>query len=73
MTELALRPATYEDLLKVPDNLVAELIDGELFTSPRPGSRHARASAILAQGFSQSEDVLSKRGFLDKRIGPNFL
>jgi Uma2 family endonuclease len=47
MTELALRPATYEDLLKVPDNLVAELIDGELYTSPRPGSRHARASSIL--------------------------
>ena len=47
MTELALRRATYEDLLKVPDNLVAELIDGELYTSPRPGSRHARASSVL--------------------------
>jgi Uma2 family endonuclease len=47
MTELALRPATYEDLLKVPDNLVAELIDGELYTSPRPAFRHARASSVL--------------------------
>jgi Uma2 family endonuclease len=56
MTELALRPATYEDLLKVPDNLVAELIDGELYTSPRPGSRHARASSVLGAKLSNSFD-----------------
>ncbi len=48
MTELALRHATYEDLLKVPENLVAELIDGDLHTSSRPGSRCARAKTILA-------------------------
>jgi Uma2 family endonuclease len=47
MTELALRPATYEDLLKVPDNLVAELIDGELYTTPRPAIRHANVSSSL--------------------------
>ena len=29
--------ATYEDLCKVPDHLVAEIIDGQIFTSPRPG------------------------------------
>jgi len=33
--------ATYQDLLKVPDNMVAELIDGELFASPRPRIRDA--------------------------------
>jgi Uma2 family endonuclease len=43
-----LRPATYEDLLKVPENLVAELIDGELYTWPRPARPHARAYAILS-------------------------
>jgi Uma2 family endonuclease len=47
MTELALRPATYEDLLRVPENLVAELIDGELFTTPRPTPRHANATSSL--------------------------
>lgn len=41
------RPATYEDLLQVPEHLVAEIIDGELITSPRPASRHARASSGL--------------------------
>jgi len=41
------RPATYDDLLRVPDHLVAELIDGELYAWPRPASPHARASTML--------------------------
>ena len=41
------REATYEDLLKVPEHLVAEIVDGELFTSPRPGSRHTEATGSL--------------------------
>lgn len=49
MSEPALRDATYDDLLKVPDHLVAELIDGELFTSPRPASPHARTSSVLGR------------------------
>ncbi|HEX8253717.1 MAG TPA: Uma2 family endonuclease [Thermoanaerobaculia bacterium] len=40
--------ATYQDLLKVPDNMVAELIEGELFASPRPRIRHAEAQTELA-------------------------
>lgn len=43
----AQRRATYGDLLKVPDILVAEILDGELFTSPRPASPHAQASSVL--------------------------
>ena len=39
--------ATYEDLVAVPDHLVAEIIDGELHTSPRPAPRHADASSGL--------------------------
>jgi Uma2 family endonuclease len=39
--------ATYEDLLRVPDNMVAELIDGELFVSPRPRPAHALAASAL--------------------------
>jgi Uma2 family endonuclease len=41
------KPATYEDLLNVPENLVAEIILGELITHPRPAPRHARASSSL--------------------------
>lgn len=43
----ARRPATYEDLLKVPSHLVAEILDGELHASPRPSPRHAGASSGL--------------------------
>lgn len=39
--------ATYEDLLAVPDNKVAEILDGELFVSPRPAVPHARAASVL--------------------------
>jgi hypothetical protein len=28
--------ATYDDLLKVPENMIAELIDGEVVASRRP-------------------------------------
>jgi Uma2 family endonuclease len=42
------RPATYDDLLAVPDHLVAEILDGELHTSPRPAVPHALATTLLA-------------------------
>lgn len=42
------RPATYDDLVAVPENLVAEIVDGELWTSPRPAPRHTRAHSSLA-------------------------
>ena len=51
-----LRGATYEDLLKVPENLVAELIDGELYTWPRPAAPHARASSILERRLGRAFD-----------------
>jgi len=47
MARAAKRVATYDDLLKVPDHFIAEIVDGELFTSPRPALRHATASSAL--------------------------
>ena len=41
------RPATYEDLLRVPDHFVAEILDGELHVSPRPTLRHAVSASEL--------------------------
>ena len=41
------RPATYDDLVAVPDNFVAEIVDHELWTSPRPSPRHAVAAGEL--------------------------
>jgi len=43
----AKRRATYEDLLAVPENLVAEIIHGTLLTQARPAPTHARAASSL--------------------------
>jgi Uma2 family endonuclease len=45
--EGARRRATYADLVAVPEHLVAEIIDGELITSPRPAPPHALAEAAI--------------------------
>lgn len=41
------RPATYQDVLDAPPNMVAELVAGRLHLQPRPAARHARASFKL--------------------------
>ena len=52
----AKKVAKYEDLLKVPDHLVAEIIEGELITSPKPGPKHARAATKLTGKISEPFD-----------------
>jgi Uma2 family endonuclease len=51
------RPATYEDLERVPDICVAEIVDGELHATPRPAPRHAVAwtalSALISTPYHQ--------------------
>lgn len=47
MTEPADKQATYNDLLRLPENLVGEIIEGVLHTHPRPAPRHARAYSAL--------------------------
>ncbi|MCX6551955.1 MAG: Uma2 family endonuclease [Acidobacteria bacterium] len=41
------RPATYDDLVALPDIVVAEIVDGELHASPRPAPEHARTYSSL--------------------------
>ncbi len=47
MAEPARSRATYQDLIRVSSVLVAELINGQLVTSPRPSPPHARAASSL--------------------------
>jgi Uma2 family endonuclease len=47
MAEPAKKRATYADLEAVPPHLVAEIIEGELVTHPRPAPRHGAASLVL--------------------------
>src|SRR5438874_704677 len=51
---LVKRNATYDDLCALPDNMVAEIIDGDLFASPRPASPHALASSMLGAALISS-------------------
>jgi Uma2 family endonuclease len=41
------RPAVYQDVIDAPDNMVAEIVHGALYLSPRPAPPHARASSAL--------------------------
>jgi Uma2 family endonuclease len=42
-----MKRATYEDVLNAPENKVAEILEGELFLSPRPGPPHAAAASEI--------------------------
>ena len=47
MTATAFKFATYEDLFDLPENLVGEIIHGQLITQPRPAPKHALASSSM--------------------------
>ncbi|MGD0950194.1 MAG: Uma2 family endonuclease [Candidatus Binatia bacterium] len=44
---VAVAPATKADLEALPDNVVGEIIDGVLYTAPRPRSVHANVIGLL--------------------------
>ena len=48
MASPARKPATYEDLLELPDDKIGEIVDGELHASPRPAGRHASCAFTLS-------------------------
>jgi Uma2 family endonuclease len=47
MAEPARKRATYEDVLSAPEPMIAEVVDGVLWTQPRPASPHTRAASTL--------------------------
>lgn len=47
MPEPARKRATYEDLFHIPENMIGEIIDGELIVSPRPSRRHGYTATTL--------------------------
>jgi len=56
MANTAPQLATYEDLLAVPEHLIAEIIHGQLHTSPRPAPRQARAASSLGAKITNPYD-----------------
>jgi Uma2 family endonuclease len=49
MTSSAPRRATYDDVLASPSNVVAEVVHGVLYQSPRPATPHAAAASALGE------------------------
>ena len=58
----ARRNATYDDLVDVPEPLVAELIGGDLYTSPRPAVAPARVAIALSQDLRDFDQPGGKAG-----------
>lgn len=49
MSEPARKKATYEDLYGVPENMIGEIINGELIATPRPSPRHSQFISTLGE------------------------
>ncbi|MFM2420199.1 MAG: hypothetical protein RL385_4922 [Pseudomonadota bacterium] len=41
------KPATYDDLARLPPHVIGEIVRGELVVSPRPAAHHAHAASVL--------------------------
>lgn len=54
MASPARKPATYEDLLRLPDDKIGEIVDGELYASPRPSGAHAGSAFELGLDLGQA-------------------
>ena len=60
--KLLKKGATYEDLCRVPDRFIAEILDGDLYASPRPALPHARAASVLIARLGAAFDLDDKPG-----------
>lgn len=49
MVETVDKPATYEDVLASPPHVVAEVVAGVLYHSPRPALPHAMAASVVGE------------------------
>lgn len=47
MVQTLEKPATYDDILRLPEHVVGEIVGGRLVTHPRPAPRHTRAASAL--------------------------
>jgi Uma2 family endonuclease len=50
MAEAAKKKAIYEDLYTIPENMVGEILNGELFVTPRPSRAHVYTASALGLG-----------------------
>lgn len=56
MGDPAIKLASYDDLLALPEHRVGEIVNGVLHSHPRPAPKHARASSQLGGGLTSPFD-----------------
>jgi len=56
MPEPARKRAVYEDLFGLPENMVGEIIDGELLAAPRPSRKHTVAASRMGYEIGPTYD-----------------
>jgi Uma2 family endonuclease len=56
------KAASYEDVLQAPENMIAELLDGELHLQPRPRRRHTRIASFLGAALHNAFESGSQIG-----------
>jgi len=70
MPASAVRRATYQDIIDAPENMIAEIIHGTLYTQPRPAIPHARVctrlGSVLGRHFDDGDDGPTGWLILDK-------
>src|SRR5260221_7085321 len=54
--EVRERRATYDDIVRLPENMVGELIDGDLYAWPRPAGPHGRFASALGMDIGSPYD-----------------
>ena len=47
MLSTASKKACYEDLYGISENMIGEIVNGELVATPRPSGKHANAASVL--------------------------
>jgi Uma2 family endonuclease len=57
MADTALRRATHQDIIDLPEGVVGEIISGVLHTQPRPRFSHARSSSRLGMKLGGAFDL----------------
>ena len=60
--KLLKKGVTYDDLCRVPDRFIAEILDGDLYASPRPALPHARATGVLIARLGAAFDLGDEPG-----------
>lgn len=80
MSNLAIKQAIYQDIVDLPENIVGEIINGQLEAHPRPAPKHAAAyssiGAELVLPFQKGRGGLGGWWIIDEpecHLGPDVL